>query len=63
MKHIAQATFTVLDAGKIRMPVLKTRAYCGAVVLVSDTDYHNPTCDECIDSKVWEDIDNMGRRD
>jgi len=41
------------------MPVTKYVTYCRETVSGAEIDNDFPTCDECMDAKVWEDIDNM----
>lgn len=58
MKHISQCTFVGMGvSGQFRLPVTMHRTYCHSVVNASEIDNENPSCDDCIDNKVWEEID------
>ena len=58
MKHISYISFRGRhDDGKFIMPVEMHETYCRKVVRGFEIDNVNPTCEECMDCKVWEEID------
>ena len=58
MKHISYISFRGRhDDGKFIVPVTLHETYCRKTVQSFEIDNENPTCDECMDSKVWEEID------
>lgn len=62
MKHISQSKqsgFSVM--GHFRMPVTKHITYCHKSVIADEISNEEPTCDECIDVKAWEQIDQIER--
>ncbi len=61
MLHISRSTYSGLkDRNGWRMPETLHRTYCGDTDISGyEIDNANPTCEHCMDSKVWEDIDNM----
>jgi len=64
MMHISQSTFRGnIDDGQFIMPSLLHRTYCRQVVQSSLIDDKNPTCDDCMDSKCWEMIDERHDRE
>lgn len=59
VKHISQSSFRgSADDGVFIMPTTLHRTYCRVVVIGALIDNETPTCDECMDAKVWEEIDS-----
>jgi hypothetical protein len=58
MKHISFFAFTAMgDDGQFKLPVIMHQTYCRKAVSATEIDSVHPTCEECMDSKIWEEID------
>jgi hypothetical protein len=57
--HISRTSYIgMVDNGRLRMPTTLHLTYCWDRDVPSTLINNNsPTCEECMDSKAWEEID------